>query len=790
MGDGEMAERIRTFDWSATAMGPLDAWPDRLRGAVDNMLASGFPSYVWWGPELIQLYNDAALSIVRAKHPALLGAHARHGWADVWDDIAPLVDRVFSSGRAEVGEDLPLVLERGGERETAYFTFSYSALRDESGAVAGLLKTAIETTQRVLAERALRESEERQAFLLKLSDALRPLGDPVQIQNEAARILGERLGADRTLYAQIDAAREVGVIECGYVRGDAPSLAGEHAFAAFLPFVEAYRAGRSLIVDDVETAASIPTPDLPAYRAFALRALVGVPLIKHGEVVASMCALKATPHAWTKQEISLVEETAERTWAAVERARAETELRESAARLEAATEVDGLACYSWDPARDVMHWDARIKALWGLPPDAEIDYALWLSAIHPDDRARIEAAVAHALDPDGDGVCQSEYRVIGIGDGVERWVSSHGRTVFEGRRPLSFVGAARDITKRRERGDRLHVLVGELQHRTRNLLGLVRATADKTLKSSRDLDDFSARFHDRLDALARVQGLLSRLNAGDRVTFDELIQCELAAMAADPARVTLEGPVGERLRSSTVGPGHGLARAGHQCGQVRSAGPAARPSDRDLGAAPAVGGRGGAAPDDRLARDGRRRAAAHVRRPRRRAGPGADRAGPALPASGQDQLPPDRRRRALHDRGAGLRHDAPGALNVGQSTLHQRRLLVVEDEYMLADELQRELTRVGAVVLGPVPSVGMALELLAREAELDGAVLDVNLGGELVYPVADALTERAIPFVFVTGYDACVLPPRFAQAPRCGKPVKLDCIREALGLPSPLAGEG
>lgn len=114
-------------------------------------------------------------------------------------------------------------------------------------------------------------------------------------------------------------------------------------------------------------------------------------------------------------------------------------------------------------------------------------------------------------------------------------------------------------------------------------------------------------------------------------------------------------------------------------------------------------------------------------------------------------------------------------------SLHDCRVLVVEDEYMLADELQRELTRVGAVVLGPVPSVGMALDLLAREADLDGAVLDVNLGGELVYPVADALTERSIPFIFVTGYDAQVLPPRFAHVPRCGKPVKLDAIRDALG---------
>lgn len=117
-------------------------------------------------------------------------------------------------------------------------------------------------------------------------------------------------------------------------------------------------------------------------------------------------------------------------------------------------------------------------------------------------------------------------------------------------------------------------------------------------------------------------------------------------------------------------------------------------------------------------------------------------------------------------------------------SLRNCRVLVVEDEYLLADELQRELRRAGAVVLGPVPTVDLALGLLAREAAVDGAVLDVNLGGEHVYPVADALADRAIPFVFVTGYDAQALPPRFAHAPRCEKPVKISAVQDAIGRSS------
>jgi DNA-binding response OmpR family regulator len=120
---------------------------------------------------------------------------------------------------------------------------------------------------------------------------------------------------------------------------------------------------------------------------------------------------------------------------------------------------------------------------------------------------------------------------------------------------------------------------------------------------------------------------------------------------------------------------------------------------------------------------------------------------------------------------------------VDPRTLRNCRILVVEDEYMLADELQRELTRAGAVVVGPVPTVEMALDLLAREAALDGAVLDVNLGGELVYPLADALAGRKVPFIFVTGYDAQVLPPRFAHAARCEKPVRISAVRDAIGRP-------
>src|SRR3712207_5295705 len=108
------------------------------------------------------------------------------------------------------------------------------------------------------------------------------------------------------------------------------------------------------------------------------------------------------------------------------------------------------------------------------------------------------------------------------------------------------------------------------------------------------------------------------------------------------------------------------------------------------------------------------------------------------------------------------------------------RILVVEDEYMMAEDLRRDLEKVGAEVVGPVPSVADALRLLATEEELDGAVLDVNLRGEKAYPVADALRECGVPFVLATGYEQWALPEAYKDVPRCDKPIDLRHLARAL----------
>jgi DNA-binding response OmpR family regulator len=116
----------------------------------------------------------------------------------------------------------------------------------------------------------------------------------------------------------------------------------------------------------------------------------------------------------------------------------------------------------------------------------------------------------------------------------------------------------------------------------------------------------------------------------------------------------------------------------------------------------------------------------------------------------------------------------------GTGVLAGRRVLVVEDEYFLADDVVRGLKANGAEVIGPVGGIDDALDLIDETEQLDAVVLDLNLRGEMAFPVADALIERGVPFVFATGYDSASIPPRYKAVTRCEKPVDAPKIARAL----------
>ena len=153
---GEMGNLIGRLDWSDTALGALDRWPQCLKTAADIMLHSPYPMLIFWGRELVNLYNDAYRPFLGQKHPAALGQSAREVWAEIWHLIGPRTEAVLERGESTFDEALLLIMERNGYREGTYFTFSYSPIRDDRGLVGGIFCVVTDETSRVVGERRLK----------------------------------------------------------------------------------------------------------------------------------------------------------------------------------------------------------------------------------------------------------------------------------------------------------------------------------------------------------------------------------------------------------------------------------------------------------------------------------------------------------------------------------------------------------------------------------------------------------------------------------------------------------
>ena len=152
---GEMSAKVRAFDWASHPLGPIDGWPLALRVALEMVLASHFPKCLVWGEQQTMLYNDA-FRVILGDKPEALGWPFQEVWAEAWDTLGPIVARA-RAGEATFVADLPLTLHRYGYEEQAYFTFCYSPVRDEHGAVAGWVDTVIETTKTHRAQQQLRD---------------------------------------------------------------------------------------------------------------------------------------------------------------------------------------------------------------------------------------------------------------------------------------------------------------------------------------------------------------------------------------------------------------------------------------------------------------------------------------------------------------------------------------------------------------------------------------------------------------------------------------------------------
>ncbi len=285
--------------------------------------------------------NDAYLIATMTTREGLIGRRLFDAFTDDpdrpgehgSDALALSLDRVLTSRRVDAMPRVRYdIVTPGGGFEPHWWLAINAPLLDASGAISAIIHQVTRVTEQHLAEEADRNNQEQQAFLLKLSDALRPLADAAEIKTAAARLLGSHLGVARAFYAESGGGSWI--VARGYENGVEPLPQVSFPMDAYGPWIiEDFRAGRPLVVRDVGTEKRYLPQERAANEALHIAAAAAVPLVKGGSLVAMLCLHTATPRNWSDQDLALLNETAERTWAAVERARAEAALRVSEEKL-------------------------------------------------------------------------------------------------------------------------------------------------------------------------------------------------------------------------------------------------------------------------------------------------------------------------------------------------------------------------------------------------------------------------------------------------------------------------
>ncbi|NWF07449.1 GAF domain-containing protein [Pseudomonas salomonii] len=317
----DMAERVRQHDWANTPLGPLEQWPDVLKTTVALCFASSFPQAIVWGPQLITLYNDAFIPILGSK-PDPLGRPFNEVWHEVWADISPIADAAFQ-GHATYIENFPLVIERGPTPDQAYFTFCYGPIRDPEGKVVGILDTVSETTSTVFLTRRL-------AVLDAISHTVANAADAETILTSTTQLVAEHLQVSNCAYADMDADEDGFTIRDNWVAPGSPSIIGHYSLAAFgETAVKCLRAGEPLVIHD--NLRELPPEESASFQALGVSATICMPLIKNGRLTALMAVHDKRPRLWSSYDLALLREVTERSWAHIERVRADASVREGLA---------------------------------------------------------------------------------------------------------------------------------------------------------------------------------------------------------------------------------------------------------------------------------------------------------------------------------------------------------------------------------------------------------------------------------------------------------------------------
>ncbi|PVM83382.1 PAS domain-containing protein [Caulobacter endophyticus] len=420
--DGDVAERLRSGQWNADGLGPVAAWPNALRQAVEILLTAAFPMFLVWGPDRRMIYNDAYRPILGAKHPHALGLSFWDVWPEVRDQIEPVIDQAFA-GASSFFEDLEVTLERDGGEASSWFTFSYSPIPAE-GAIPGVLCVCLETTSAAMERAARQESEHTLLFLDRLTKATSSLPSAEAVMQRAAQLIGEHMGVAVCAYADMDEDEDGFTIRGDWAAPGSTSIVGHYQLADFGQMAVANLSrGLPLVIND--NLAEIAPHEAATFQAIGIGSTICMPLVRDGRLRALMAVHHKGPHIWTDREQALVREVTERSWAFVERVGAQAELRAREEELRRITDAAPLLIAYIDQERRYRFINQAYQDWFGQPREAIQGRLVEdvLGEAYAPVRPHLEAALA------GERVTfesRLDYPAVGMRDVQVDYIPRHG----------------------------------------------------------------------------------------------------------------------------------------------------------------------------------------------------------------------------------------------------------------------------------------------------------------------------------------------------------------------------
>jgi PAS domain S-box-containing protein len=444
-GGGELAERIAAYPWETTPIGPIATWAAPLRNTVALMLRSDVPMVLLWGDDGVMIYNDAYSAFAGGRDSRLLGSNVREGW----DEVADFNDNVMKvglSGRTLKFTEHELVLHRDGRPERVWMNLDYSPVLDETGTPAGVLAIVVEVTQARNVRVALEANEAKLRFLDSLGRAIMGSRDADEILALANRLTAEHLSAAICAYADMDADQDGFTIRGDWHAPGLSSIVGHYSLADFgQQAVRELSAGRPLIIND--NVRELPAHEARTFQSIGIAATICMPLVKEGHLTALMAIHQDVPRQWSDYDLQIIGEVTERSWAHIERVRAEGELAARGAQLRRSQEAGGVGLFSIDVETNLIDGTPEFCRIFGVDfcekiPGEEIE-----KLIIPEDAAIVSSRERRRA---GTAAVDVEYRIRRPDTGAERIIARKAEYERdENGRPIRLAGAVQDVTERR-----------------------------------------------------------------------------------------------------------------------------------------------------------------------------------------------------------------------------------------------------------------------------------------------------------------------------------------------------